>query len=209
MANNKTLVLVLLTGVGLWLWSRREPIEAAPGAPVTPSQVKTEELVTDPVKITVALNALGVQAPATPEDVARTLSGIAAAGIDVSKGIPEAVFREYFQEPAAAAIGLTMAEVPAYAEVALEVNLRLGGSYVAGVLTPPKSWTGSVTEWSMYVQGVALIEYKRLKSLAKVGVTPVVTAPGVTRPVGVALPIAAEPIVPKPGVTRPVGVYLI
>jgi len=39
-----------------------------------------------------------------------------------------------------------------YQDFALEVNTSLGGSYVGGMLTPPSSWTQSVTEWSRYVQ---------------------------------------------------------
>ena len=44
-------------------------------------------------------------------------------------------------------------------EIALQVNLELGGSYVAGVLSPPPSWTGTVTEWSKHVQDIAWQRY--------------------------------------------------
>ncbi len=39
-----------------------------------------------------------------------------------------------------------------YNDFALEVNIELGGRYVNGVLTPPASWSGSVTQWSRHVQ---------------------------------------------------------
>jgi hypothetical protein len=37
------------------------------------------------------------------------------------------------------------------------LNTQLGGSYVNGKLTPPSSWTGSVTEWSAYVRKQASV----------------------------------------------------
>ncbi len=39
-----------------------------------------------------------------------------------------------------------------YNQFALEVNIELGGRYVNGVLTPPASWSGSVTQWSRHVR---------------------------------------------------------
>lgn len=39
-----------------------------------------------------------------------------------------------------------------YWEFAEQVNIDLGGNYVNGVLTPPSWWTGSITQWSRYVQ---------------------------------------------------------
>lgn len=61
-----------------------------------------------------------------------------------------------------AELGITRAELPTYQEFALTVNIGLGGSYVNGVLTPPASWTGSVTEWSRYVQRVTNIRYHEM-----------------------------------------------
>jgi len=51
-------------------------------------------------------------------------------------------------------IGITKAELPSYQDFALKINEELGGSYVAGMLTPPSWWTGSVTQWSQHVQQV-------------------------------------------------------
>ncbi len=51
------------------------------------------------------------------------------------------------------------AEIKTIYEIADEVNRELGGSYVAGVLTPPAWWTGSVTEWSRHVQAIAWERY--------------------------------------------------
>lgn len=48
------------------------------------------------------------------------------------------------------------AEWEAFRELALKVNIDLGGSYVAGILTPPPDWVGSVTEWSRHVQAETL-----------------------------------------------------
>lgn len=59
-------------------------------------------------------------------------------------------------------LDITEAEVPTYAELADKVNLELGGRYVAGLLTPPSWWTGSVTEWSRHVQAVAIKRYHEL-----------------------------------------------
>ena len=42
---------------------------------------------------------------------------------------------------------------------ALEVNIELGGSYVAGVLTAPPDWPGSITEWSRHAQIEAAKRY--------------------------------------------------
>jgi len=58
--------------------------------------------------------------------------------------------------PEVAAPPLTEAELEAFRELALKVNIDLGGSYVAGVLTPPAGWVGSVTEWSRHVQAETL-----------------------------------------------------
>ncbi|GAI96766.1 unnamed protein product [marine sediment metagenome] len=46
-----------------------------------------------------------------------------------------------------------------FREFADKVNIELGGSYVAGVLTPPPDWVGSVTEWSRHVQIEAAKRY--------------------------------------------------
>jgi len=62
-----------------------------------------------------------------------------------------AAFREAVALPPAAVLSLQ--------EIALQVNEELGGSYVAGVLTPPAWWTGSVTEWSRHVQAIAWERY--------------------------------------------------
>ena len=166
--EDKVIGIALLAGLGIWLWSKRkvEVVAAPPPTitppPITPAQVSTEKLVTDPTEITVALNTLGVPPTLQSLDVKEQLSKMTAAGIDYSKGIPEDAFLEYFQKPAAEAIGLTMAEIPTYAAIADETNKRLGGYYVAGVLYAPDWWTGSITEWSRHVQQVALIEYNRL-----------------------------------------------
>jgi len=52
------------------------------------------------------------------------------------------------------ALGITEAELPSYQDFALQINIELGGSYVAGYLTPPSWWTGTVTDWSRHVQEV-------------------------------------------------------
>lgn len=48
------------------------------------------------------------------------------------------------------------AEWEAFRELALKVNIDLGGSYINGALTPPAGWVGSVTEWSRHVQAETL-----------------------------------------------------
>lgn len=60
------------------------------------------------------------------------------------------------------ALGITKDELPTYQDFALQINEELGGSYVAGVLTPPASWTGSVTEWSRYIQQVTNVRWHQL-----------------------------------------------
>jgi len=57
--------------------------------------------------------------------------------------------------------GITVAEVKSLQDLALEVNIELGGRYIGGVLTPPPSWTGSVTAWSKHIQEVALARFKQ------------------------------------------------
>ena len=59
-------------------------------------------------------------------------------------------------------LGITEAELPTYQEFALLINMELGGSYVNGLLTPPASWTGSVTEWSRHVQDVTFLRYHQM-----------------------------------------------
>ena len=83
----------------------------------------------------------------TPPDIVR-----AAAAVS-----PEAVASliEIEAERQRQAIGITEAEVETYQDFALRINTELGGSYIAGMLTAPSSWTGSITEWSRYVQQVA------------------------------------------------------
>ena len=57
-------------------------------------------------------------------------------------------------------IGITEVQVITYQDFALKVNTQLGGSYVGGRLTPPASWTGSVTEWSRHVQAVTMKKWQ-------------------------------------------------
>ena len=67
---------------------------------------------------------------------------------------PQKVEEEHLEE-----LGITRAELPTYQEFALMINRELGGSYIAGILTPPASWTGSVTEWSRHVQQVTNVRW--------------------------------------------------
>lgn len=75
---------------------------------------------------------------------------------------------EYIEDPQTAEqkqldeLGITKDELPTYQEFALQVNRELGGSYVAGYLTPPAYWTKSVTEWSRYVQQVTYERWHQL-----------------------------------------------
>ena len=57
--------------------------------------------------------------------------------------------------------GITVEEVKSLQDLALEVNIELGGRYIGGLLTPPPSWTGSVTAWSKHIQEVALARFKQ------------------------------------------------
>jgi len=71
-----------------------------------------------------------------------------------------AEMEKYIEDPTKAEqehldeLGITKEELPTYQEFALQINESLGGSYVAGILTPPAYWTNSVYEWSKYVQRV-------------------------------------------------------
>jgi len=69
-----------------------------------------------------------------------------------------AAFREAVAPPEIPTT-LPPAAVLSLQEMALQVNEELGGSYVAGALTPPPSWVGSATEWSRHVQQIANERY--------------------------------------------------
>ena len=76
--------------------------------------------------------------------------------------------RLYIENPEAAEqkqldeLRITRAELPTYQEFALRINEELGGSYVAGYLTPPASWTKSVTEWSRHVQAITNVRWHQI-----------------------------------------------
>ncbi|KKL27603.1 hypothetical protein LCGC14_2383500, partial [marine sediment metagenome] len=77
--------------------------------------------------------------------------------ISIPEPVPEPVLSVPTLIEAAAAkqreaLGITLAEVKPLAELAQDVNIDLGGSYIGGMLKPPQYWTGSVTEWSKHVQ---------------------------------------------------------
>ena len=131
-----------------------ETLDIEPPQPVAPLKVPMETKVIKQINVEVKVPTIAY----VKEQIAK-----AALTGDISGGMSEKVFEEYFQKPAAEAIGLTMPEVPSYSAVCDKVNLELGGKYVSGILTAPSGWTGSITEWSRYVQKVGLEKYNELK----------------------------------------------
>jgi len=131
-----------------------ETLEINPTQPVASLKVPVDTKLIEQIGVT-------VEVPTTAY-VRDQLAKAALTG-DISGGMSEAVFEEYFQKPQVEALGLTMTEIPTYSAVCDKVNLELGGSYVNGVLTPPRGWTGSITEWSRYIQKVGLEKYNELK----------------------------------------------
>lgn len=82
---------------------------------------------------------------------------IAIAEAEAYIADPEKVEAEHLAE-----LGITKAELPTYQDFALLINMELGGSYVNGVLTPPDSWTGTVTGWSKHVQESTFYRYHQM-----------------------------------------------
>ncbi len=116
---------------------------------------------------------------ATPPTVPTTAKGIQAA-----------------EQASLAQLGITAAELPAYQELALQINRELGGSYVNGVLTAPAWWTGSITEWSGHVQEVTNTRWHLTTS----PVTPPVTPPPPPPP-------EPTPPTPPPPTPSPTGLF--
>ncbi len=90
------------------------------------------------------------------EDIERAEEVIAPVVDQLTEEEEKAVLAQTIVEVAAERereqLGITEEELPSYQDFALQVNIELGGSYVAGMLTPPSWWTGTVTGWSRYVQ---------------------------------------------------------
>lgn len=148
---------VLLEGAGVVVPPTAPPKVSItdPDAPIAPIEIPMETKVIEQIGVEVEVPTITY--------VEQQIAKAALTG-DISGGMSEEVFEEYFQKPAAEAIGLTMAEIPTYSAVADKVNLELGGRYINGILTPPSGWVGSTTEWSRYVQQVALQKYNELKA---------------------------------------------
>lgn len=148
-------VLVVLFGILLYAAEAKVEPPVDPDLLVAPLGIPMETKTIEQLGVT-------VEVPAT----AWVKDQIAKAALtgDISGGMSEEVFEEYFQKPYCEAIGITVTDIPTLQRIAEEVNLKLGGSYVNGILTPPLGWTGTVTDWSRYVQKVALQTFDEQKA---------------------------------------------
>jgi len=138
---------IVVIGMGAWFLTRKREAAAEP---------KREAADEDPLLGPPALDPRYTYNP-SPDEIVAAYAAAAAIG-------PTAVqtMIEIEAERQRQALGITEAEVETYQDFALRVNTELGGSYVNGVLTPPAWWTGSVTEWSRYVQSEAYVRWQKL-----------------------------------------------
>lgn len=140
-------VLILIV-VAFWALGKKPAEAAALGIPVDIYRGTIYEGMT-------AAQAWAYHYQLVAEQEARLAAGRIAVKAYIAD--PEKAEAEQLEE-----LGITRAELPTYKEFALQINMELGGSYVAGVLTPPASWVGSVTAWSRHVQDVTFTRYHQM-----------------------------------------------
>ena len=149
------LVIALL---GILLWSSSSKVSALPDTPIVDlGAVDEAKLILEGSGITVP-ESIDPSQPKNPLVVPTKTVVVEQIGVTLT--VPTGIETK---EQMNARLGLKASEIPTYSTICDQVNLELGGSYVKGVLTPPKGWSGSVTEWSRYVQQVGLQRYNELK----------------------------------------------
>lgn len=159
------LAVIAALGFAAWILTRLRVKEEVVEVVKTVEEEAKEALEKPPLVAEVAPEVPPVVEPppvyVEPEPAVEAVKAALAEPSAAEKLMAEAKERELREW------GVTEAEIPALRELALQVNRELGGSYVAGVLTPPASWTGTVTEWSRHVREVAVARYHRTIEVAK------------------------------------------